>query len=76
MPAGATAYFTHSYAAHDGPDTVATTTHGVTFASLVESKVERGRVFGTQFHPEKSGATGIEMLRRFVAVAREAGVRC
>jgi glutamine amidotransferase len=67
-----TAYFTHSYAAPDGEGTVARTTHGATFASVVE----RGRVFGTQFHPEKSGAPGVEMLRRFVALAREAGTRC
>jgi glutamine amidotransferase len=72
LPAGATAYFTHSYAAPDGEGTVARTTHGVTFASVVES----GRVFGTQFHPEKSGAAGVQMLRRFVEVAREANVQC
>ena len=72
MPTGATAYFTHSYAAPDGDGTVARTTHGTTFASVVE----RGRVFGTQFHPEKSGVTGIEMLKRFVAIGREANVQC
>ena len=71
-----TAYFTHSYAAPEGDGTVARTTHGVTFASLVESDAERGRVFGTQFHPEKSGAAGVQMLRRFVEVAREANVQC
>jgi glutamine amidotransferase len=72
LPAGVTAYFTHSYAAPVGEDTVARTTHGATFASVVE----RGRVFGTQFHPEKSGAAGVHMLRRFVDIAREAGVQC
>ena len=76
LPAGVTAYFTHSYAAPDGEGTVARTTHGVTFASVVEGRVERGRVFGTQFHPEKSGAAGVQMLRRFVEVAREANVQC
>ena len=73
---GSHVYFTHSYAAPDGDGTVARTTHGVTFASVVESDAARGRVFGTQFHPEKSGASGVEMLRRFVQVAREANVRC
>jgi len=72
LPAGVTAYFTHSYAAPMGEGTVASTTHGLTFASVVE----RGRVCGTQFHPEKSGAAGVEMLRRFVQIAREANSAC
>ena len=61
----ASAYFTHSYAAPVGPETVATTTHGVPFASAVE----RGRVFGVQFHPEKSGNTGLRILENFVRIA-------
>jgi glutamine amidotransferase len=72
LPEGVAAYFTHSYAALEGEDTVARTTHGVTFASVVE----RGRVFGTQFHPEKSGAAGVQMLARFVELSREANTRC
>jgi len=66
LPPRASAYFTHSYAAPGGPDTVATTTHGVPFASAVE----RGLVFGVQFHPEKSGATGLRMLENFLRVVR------
>jgi imidazole glycerol-phosphate synthase subunit HisH len=61
----AQAYFTHSYVAPDGAATVATTEHGVVFASVVE----QGIVFGAQFHPEKSGATGLQMLRNFLGVA-------
>jgi glutamine amidotransferase len=72
IPAGAFAYFTHSYAASPDQVTAATTTHGVRFASIVE----RGLVFGTQFHPEKSGTTGLRILAAFVEIAREAGVRC
>lgn len=72
LPAGVNAYFTHSYAAPASDVTVAETTHGATFASVVE----RGTVFGTQFHPEKSGATGIQILRRFVAIAREVNRQC
>ena len=68
----ATAYFTHSYAAPEGEGTVALTTHGMPFASVVE----RDRVFGTQFHPEKSGTAGVRMLARFVELAREANTRC
>lgn len=63
----AQAYFTHSYVAPDGEATVAVTEHGVSFASVVE----RGLVFGAQFHPEKSGETGLRMLRNFLDVARE-----
>lgn len=65
VPDGAQAYFTHSYAAPVTPECVATTTHGETFASVVE----RGVVFGAQFHPEKSGDVGLSILRRFVALA-------
>jgi imidazole glycerol-phosphate synthase subunit HisH len=57
-------YFTHSYAAPIGADTVASTTHGVPFAAVVE----RGRVCGVQFHPEKSGEDGMRILRNFVAL--------
>jgi glutamine amidotransferase len=68
VPSGASAYFTHSYAAPLVPDTVATTVHATPFSAAIE----RGRVFGVQFHPEKSGATGLAILRNFMAVAGEA----
>lgn len=67
IPPSAYAYFTHSYAAPVTEDTVATTTHGMAFASVVA----RGRVFGAQWHPEKSGATGLQLLRTFTALAAE-----
>lgn len=62
---GTYAYFTHTFAAPVNPATVATTTHAVTFASVVED----GRVFGAQWHPEKSSATGLGLLKRFVDIA-------
>jgi glutamine amidotransferase len=68
LDSGVSAYFTHSYAAPCVDDTAATTTHAVPFSSAVE----RGRVFGVQFHPEKSGKTGLKMLSNFMRVAREA----
>ena len=63
---GAQVYFTHSYAAPVTPDTVAWTEHGERFAAIVE----RNRVAGVQFHPEKSGEIGLQLLRNFVRGAR------
>ena len=59
---GAQVYFTHSYAAPITGEATAITTHGRPFAS----GVERGQVFGVQFHPEKSGDVGLRVLRNFV----------
>ena len=67
----AQAYFTHSYVAPDSDATVAITEHGVPFASVVE----QGLVFGAQFHPEKSGETGLQMLRNFLDVVEEGRAR-
>lgn len=55
-------YFTHSYAAPVTPDCVASTTYGITFASVVE----RGHLTGVQFHPEKSGRVGLSILGNFL----------
>ncbi|WP_227132156.1 imidazole glycerol phosphate synthase subunit HisH [Halorubellus salinus] len=63
---GEHAYFVHSYYAvpDDEHAVVATTDYGHDFASVVAN--EDGTVFGTQFHPEKSGETGLRILRNFV----------
>jgi glutamine amidotransferase len=66
LPPGSSAYFTHSYAAPVGADTVAVTSHGVPFAAATE----RDNTFGVQFHPEKSGQTGLKMLGNFMRVVR------
>jgi glutamine amidotransferase len=63
VPEGSQVYFTHSYAAPVGADCVAVTTHGRPFAAAVE----RDNVFGVQFHPEKSGDIGLQVIRNFVA---------
>jgi glutamine amidotransferase len=65
---GSSAYFTHSYAAPVVAETAATTTHAVAFSSVVE----RDLIFGAQFHPEKSGRTGLRMLENFLRVVQEA----
>lgn len=62
---GAQAYFTHSYVAPVTDVTVAVTEHGRPFASAVE----RGIVWGAQFHPEKSSAVGLQLLRNFVRLS-------
>jgi imidazole glycerol-phosphate synthase subunit HisH len=67
LPANASAYFTHSYAAPVVAETVATTTHAVPFSAVVE----RDRMFGVQFHPEKSGATGLAVLTNFLRIVGE-----
>ena len=56
-------YFVHSYYAAQVPEeyVIATADYGGAFVAAVQ----RGNLFGTQFHPEKSGETGIEMIRRF-----------
>ena len=56
-------YFTHSYKAPVTADTAATTHYIEPFAAAVE----RGNVMGVQFHPEKSGGTGLKILRNFLA---------
>jgi glutamine amidotransferase len=55
-------YFTHSYRAPVSADSAAVTNYIGPFASAVE----RENVFGVQFHPEKSGETGLKILRNFL----------
>ena len=55
-------YFTHSFKGPVTADTAATTFYIEPFAAAVE----RGNVMGVQFHPEKSGATGLKILRNFL----------
>jgi len=62
------AYFAHSY--HPSPVdrevVAAETVYGVAFPSVVEC----GNLYGTQFHPEKSGRFGAEILRNFASISK------
>ncbi|TQQ81924.1 imidazole glycerol phosphate synthase subunit HisH [Halonotius roseus] len=68
---GEYAYFVHSYyaAPDDQHAVVASTDYGVDFPSVIAN--EDGTIFGTQFHPEKSGETGLRILRNFVDLCAE-----
>jgi glutamine amidotransferase len=66
IDAGTQVYFTHSFVAPVTGDCAAASEHGQVFAAAVE----RGHVAGVQFHPEKSGAAGIRVLRNFLALTR------
>jgi len=59
---GAYVYFVHSFYAETGPvDRLCSTAYILSFASVVRT----GYAWGTQFHPEKSGAVGLRILENF-----------
>ena len=62
IPNGSFVYYTHSWRAPISPDTAAATFYGGAFTGAVE----RNNVMGVQFHPEKSGDAGLQLLRNFV----------
>jgi imidazole glycerol-phosphate synthase subunit HisH len=55
-------YFVHSYAVPQGDLTLASTTYGDRFSAIVQ----RGNVYGAQFHPERSARVGAQLLRNFL----------
>lgn len=60
-------YFVHSYylSAQDKDIVAATTNYGIEF----DVAIAKGNVFATQFHPEKSGNTGLKILKNWVGLA-------
>jgi len=66
-PDGSDFYFVHSFYPQPAEDiTLGSTEYGVEFASCAA----RGKVYGVQFHPEKSQAVGLKVLENFAAMAR------
>ena len=64
VPSSSFVYFTHSFRAPMNDMTVACCEYGGKFSAAVE----RGHLFGVQFHPEKSGETGLKILGNFCAL--------
>lgn len=65
LSTGVWVYFMHSYAPEPSEHTVATCDYG----GPIVAAVERGRLWATQFHPEKSGSAGLALMANFVAAA-------
>jgi imidazole glycerol-phosphate synthase subunit HisH len=66
LPPQSFVYYTHSYRAPLVDETVGVTEYAGPFSGAVE----RDNLFGVQFHPEKSGDAGLQVLRNFLAVPR------
>jgi glutamine amidotransferase len=64
IPDEACFYFAHSYwvQCNDPSDVLATSVYGDEFVCAIQ----RGNIFGTQFHPEKSHSLGMQLLKNFV----------
>jgi glutamine amidotransferase len=64
-------YFAHSFYADvsDGSAKVAYTDYGFNLPAAVQ----KGNIYGTQFHPEKSGPQGLQVLRNFARIAEDWG---
>lgn len=60
-------YFVHSYFAENCNDSLAATTD---YGKDLTAVVSKGNIFGCQFHPEKSGETGLKILRAFCEMER------
>ncbi|AWO01177.1 imidazole glycerol phosphate synthase subunit HisH [Chitinophaga alhagiae] len=66
MPEDPRFYFVHSFyaSASDPAEVLTTTQHGLEFAS----SLEKGNIYGVQFHPEKSHKYGIRLLQNFLDI--------
>ena len=62
LETGAYVYFVHSYYAESGPSAAATCDYGVRFSAALQ----RANFHAVQFHPEKSGPVGQQILKNFI----------
>jgi imidazole glycerol phosphate synthase glutamine amidotransferase subunit len=62
LPGRPYVYFAHSYYVPEDPRASATCTYGTTYTAALEAN----NVYGVQFHPEKSGAVGLRIVRNFL----------
>lgn len=64
LQGGAHVYYVHSYYPELCQDTIATTHHGLMFSAALKYE----NFYGTQFHPEKSGDVGEQILKNFLTL--------
>jgi glutamine amidotransferase len=65
-------YFVHSYVpVPEGDEALSTVVGTCDYGGEIAVAFERGNMFGTQFHPEKSATAGLELLARFASICRE-----
>ena len=64
-------YFAHSYCA-DVTDTAAKIAHA-DYGFELAASVQKANIYGTQFHPEKSGKTGLKVLHNFYDICKRTG---
>ena len=62
---GSYVYFVHSFYAENCEDSIAAVTD---YGIPITAAVEKGNIFGCQFHPEKSGNVGLAILKKFCEV--------
>lgn len=64
IESGAYVYFVHSYYLQAGDESIVVAS--AEYSTHIHAAVERGNVFACQFHPEKSGETGLKILKNFI----------
>lgn len=66
VPSQSYVYFIHGYAAPQSDYSITLTEHGILFSSIVQYR----NFFGMQFHPEKSGPLGAQLLSNFLKLSK------